>query len=281
MSSTEASYLLNTQYADAGNLNARIQLHERFSTNREDLHHWIFTHLLDTLGPEAQILEVGCGPADLWRKNLERLPAGWRVTLTDFSPGMIEAARAAVAPRSEQFTLAVANVQELPFADSSFDAVVADYMLYHVPDRPRALAELRRVLRAGGHLFAATNGAGHMRELDEMIAPYLPEIAAYRPDLLPALAQRMPAIQGEGFTLENGAEQLEAAFANVRLDTIPDGLIVTEAAPLIAYLRSISAGLDLPPDLVERFSLQIEQQIATDGAIRITKATGLFLADAL
>ena len=51
------------------------------------------------------------------------------------------------------------DVQELPFADGAFDAAVAAWMLYHVPDVERGLAELARVLRPGGRLVAVTNGA--------------------------------------------------------------------------------------------------------------------------
>ncbi len=128
----DPEYLKTQQYGDAGNLNARA-----------------------ALGPEARILEVGCGPAQLWRRNLNRLPTGWRVTLTEFSPGVVSAARGALAGHEALFT----------FADGAFDAVIANYMLYHVPDRPRAFAEIARVLRPGGRLFATTNGPDNLREL--------------------------------------------------------------------------------------------------------------------
>ena len=59
----------------------------------------------------------------------------------------------------------VADVQDLPFADDSFDVVAAMWMLYHVPDLDRGLAEVRRVLRPGGRLVAVTNGDGHTAEL--------------------------------------------------------------------------------------------------------------------
>jgi SAM-dependent methyltransferase len=54
---------------------------------------------------------------------------------------------------------------DLPFADASFDVVVAMWMLYHVPDLHAALAQVRRVLRPGGLFVAATNGDGHLADL--------------------------------------------------------------------------------------------------------------------
>ncbi|MBA2446217.1 MAG: class I SAM-dependent methyltransferase [Nocardioidaceae bacterium] len=59
----------------------------------------------------------------------------------------------------------VADVMRLPWADSSFDAVVAMWMRYHVPDLHQGLAEIRRALRPGGVFVAATNGNDHLVEL--------------------------------------------------------------------------------------------------------------------
>jgi ubiquinone/menaquinone biosynthesis C-methylase UbiE len=59
----------------------------------------------------------------------------------------------------------VGDVQNLPFADGEFDAASAQYMLYHVPDLPRGLAELARVLRPGGRLVAITNAVDHLHDL--------------------------------------------------------------------------------------------------------------------
>lgn len=267
----DPEYLRERQYRDAGNLNARIALHERFSTNRGDMHRWIFDHLLAALPAEARIVEAGCGPADLWRKNLDRLSGGWSVMLTDFSPGMLDAAKAALIGHEDQFTVELADVQALPFADGAFDAAVANFMLYHVPDRPQAIGELARVLAPGGRLFAATNGERHMAELHALLAPFVAELPAEtRP--------QTPADAALDFSLQNGAAQLAPFFADVALDLWPDTLVVTEAEPLIAYVRSMAAGMALPPELMARVEADIRERIARDGAIRIGKESGLFTA---
>jgi ubiquinone/menaquinone biosynthesis C-methylase UbiE len=62
------------------------------------------------------------------------------------------------------------DVQKLPFADESFDIVVANHMLYHAPDPDRAIAELSRVVRTDGVVLTATNGYGHMSEINDALA---------------------------------------------------------------------------------------------------------------
>jgi ubiquinone/menaquinone biosynthesis C-methylase UbiE len=72
----------------------------------------------------------------------------------------------------------VIDAQAIPYAGASFDAVVANHMLYHVQDRPRAFSEIRRALKPGGQLFVATNGQDHMAELWAMVMQAAAPIAA-------------------------------------------------------------------------------------------------------
>ena len=65
---------LADQYKDSGNLNTRINLHQRFSSNQYGWHTWIFDHF-DILST-GRILELGCGQGDLWLENIERISSG-------------------------------------------------------------------------------------------------------------------------------------------------------------------------------------------------------------
>ena len=88
---SDQNYLLNEQYKTASNLTDRANLHDRFSTNQYPWMRWVFDQY--DLPDDARVLEVGCGPASLWRENLDRIPEGWDIVLSDFSPGMIEETR--------------------------------------------------------------------------------------------------------------------------------------------------------------------------------------------
>ena len=241
---------LRRQYATDANLQARIGLHARFSTN-PGWGRWLFDREAPT--PEARVLEVGCGPATtLWGANLDRIDPSWRLTLADSSPGMIEAARRVLGDRAEYV---VADAQQLPFEDESFDVVLANHLLYHVPDRPQAFAEIRRVLVPGGVFHAATNGLGHFQELHELVGPTWP----FRR-------------HSEAFGLETGPPQLEPFFDDVRVERFETGLEVTEVEPVLAYVRSSESydGGDLA-----HVGAAVEDAIARDGAFPISTTPGL------
>src|SRR3954462_6193009 len=110
---SDRQYLREEQYKDSSNLDARIQLHTRFSTNPYNLFLWIFDHF--ELPEHARILEVGCGPGHLWRSNLHRVPVGWEITLSDFSTGMVQEARESLSHCGHPFMFSVLDVQQLPF----------------------------------------------------------------------------------------------------------------------------------------------------------------------
>ena len=261
------SYLLTQQYNNAQKLGSRIQIHERFSINTYDWHRWVFDHFKLSQG---NVLELGCGPGSLWLKNADRIPEQWDITLSDFSAGMLQEAQHNLQNVPHPFTFQVIDAQSIPFADQHFAMVVANHMLYHVPDRAKALAEIRRVLKPGGHFFAATNGKHHMQEIRDLIKGIDPALVARWDKASPASLN--------GFRLENGNEELSAHFSTVTLHLYEDGLIVTRAEPLIAYLLSTLVGEKLVGNRVEQFTHYIEQEIARNGAIHITKETGLFEA---
>jgi SAM-dependent methyltransferase len=104
-----------------------------------------------------RVLEVGCGRGELAERIAREL--GAEVVAVDQSERMVELTRA------RGVDARVGDVQDLPFPDDSFDCALAAWMLYHVPDLDRGLAELARVLRPGGRLVAVTNSGRNLREL--------------------------------------------------------------------------------------------------------------------
>lgn len=263
---TNPDYLRNEQYKTSNNLSARIRIHELFSTNTYDLHRWAFDMLLADTGTKARILEIGCGRGDLWAKNRDRIPVDWQVTLTDFSAGMWADAKNLIGESGSHFDWQTADVQALPFEDQTYDTVIANFMLYHVPDRVAAIHELRRVLKPGGSLHTMTVGAHHMSDLFDVVTKFAPDLA---PDFNNSLV---------GFQLENGAVQLKTAFDDVQTVVMDNNLKVNRVEPLIDYLVSSTRLGDKIDAVRPELEAFFQAEIAAKGHFFIRKSGGLFVS---
>jgi SAM-dependent methyltransferase len=141
-------------------------------------------------------------------------------------------------------------------------------MLYHLPDRAKGLAEARRVLAPGGRFYATTIGPGHMSEvLANGLARRYGVHGRQNPSFDPNTIR--------GFSLANGGDQLAPYFSNIRLRLYEDSLVVTDPEPLIAYILST---MTMDEEEVDRLRGKIEEEIAGQGAVHVTKSSGMFMA---
>jgi arsenite methyltransferase len=105
------------------------------------------------LAADARVLDVGCGTGRLARWIAESVAPAGRVVGIDPLPERVAIARA----HAPTLTFEVGQAEDLSaFADQSFDAVCMSAVIHWVDDKPKALAEARRVLGAGGHLGLTT-----------------------------------------------------------------------------------------------------------------------------
>jgi SAM-dependent methyltransferase len=124
--------------------------------------------LLDAaeVSPKMSILDVGCGPGYVSAAAAER---GAKPTGLDFSKEMV-----AIAQRMfPLIEFKEGDAQNLPFADASFDRVLANFALLHLADPERACAEARRVLKAGGKfgftIWAPPSESPYAKIIDDAI----------------------------------------------------------------------------------------------------------------
>lgn len=214
------------QYATEDGLAARASLYLHGAGGRDAR-----DDVLDELRRLApnRVLEVGCG----WGELAVRITTevGAQVFALDLSPRMVELAR------QRGVDAVVGYVEELPYADGSFDAVVAAWMLYHVPDLERGLGEVARVLRPGGSLVAVTNGADDFRELWDLVGR----------DVSPRLLT---------FRSENGEEHLRRHFARVERRDLVSPVTFPDTETMRRYVGSSELGrahVDRIPELQEPF----------------------------
>jgi demethylmenaquinone methyltransferase/2-methoxy-6-polyprenyl-1,4-benzoquinol methylase len=184
---------------------------------------------LARLGPQDLALDVGVGTGDLAFGLLDSSEPSAHVVGVDVSPLMLDAVRRRADARGERrFSPLLATADGLPFADGSFDRVVAGFAVRNFGDLERGLGEMRRVLRTGGRaviLELSTPTSPligglyrlYFHELSPRIAALLGgDAAAYR--YLPRSVASFP-----------GAEELaermrRARFARVRYERLSFGI---------------------------------------------------------
>jgi len=259
---TDPQYV-RKQYQDASNLNARIRLHQEFSTNPQSWQHWLFDRFAFTRN--CRVLELGCGAGTLWIENTGRIPADAQMILSDLSEGMVAQARAGLEVGHPNLQFKTIDAQEIPFEEGDFDIVIASSMLYHVSNLEKALGEIRRVLKPGGHLYASTAGHNHLREMHELVTRFDPQLAAWG------------GLPPDSFTLENGAARLGAFFSSVTRLDYPNALEVTDAEPLTAYL--LSGRIHMEGERKAEFARFVQQALADGGGtFHVTIEGGVFEA---
>lgn len=154
MGGIDCADTVREQYKTANNLNKRISIHEKYSVNKQGFGNWIFSHY--DIEPNVRILELGCGNGNMWRGRTD-LPNGVKLVLTDISEGMLDSAKEALGRRNG-ISYEIADIENLPYENGSFDRIIANMMLYHVHDLDKGLCEVRRTLSDNGIFYCATFG---------------------------------------------------------------------------------------------------------------------------
>ncbi len=248
---------VRTQYSTSNGLNTRIAFHDMYSTNKYGYGNWILSNYEISEG--AKVLEVGCGTANMWVGHDDLIAKCELLTLTDMSEGMLSTARENIGER-KNVAYALADIQDIPFEDDSFDAVIANSMLYHVPNIECGIREVRRVLRNEGVFYCATYGENNFTDV---LADWFElDGESFRPN--------------HNFTMQNGEQMLKAAFANVKAKFYEDSLHITNIDDLLNYLRSLvpfKAITDLPSERIR----ELLMRHSCNGTIELPKEYGMFV----
>lgn len=250
------------QYKNAKNLNDRISLHEKYSTNKQGWFNWLFNQI--DFSKVNRLLELGCGNGKLWQENRIDL-RNREIFLSDISEGMIEEVRNKLG---SDFNCIVADAEKIPFKDSYFDTIIANHVLFYLNDLNLGLKEISRVLKPDGILYCSTYGKNHMKEITEIVQNFDSSINLSNHSLY------------DIFGLENGEDILSKYFSNIQRMDYQDSLEITKSKPLIDYIMSCHGNQNeiLGPRLNE-FKEYIEKLFENNGKIVVTKQAGLFICN--
>ena len=256
MNQTNNHDIVKEQYKNANNLNTRISIHDKYSVNKTGFGNWIVSNY--DLKNGFRVLELGCGTGDMWKGHIDLLK-NINLTLTDFSDGMLKAAREKLGNLSN-ISYKTADIQNIPFEDKCFDIVIANMMLYHVPDINKGLSEVKRVLKESGTFYCATYGEhGIVEYISNLLKDY-----------------GVKSNVNTNFTLQNGKEQLKSYFSSVIRLNYEDSLNVSNIDDIIEYIYSLQSMTNINNIKRDVFKEVLESHKA-NGVLHIPKEYGMFV----
>lgn len=261
---------LRDQYGTAAKLRDRQESHRLYSEDATDFATWVLSHL--DLRPGLRLVDVGCGPG-MYHPPLGQ--AGVRMIAVDPSPAMVRDAQRQAIGHGLPVHAARAGAEALPLPDGSVDRAMANHVLYHVPDRARALRELRRVLKPGGRVVLATNAAdslGRLRDLHADAARALGHAPSPPPDVRFSLAD-LPLVR--------------AVFPAAQRHVLPNAFRFPSAGAALRYYASgFVDDAERPTSdgshrdgLLREVGRRIEEIVRREGHVRVEKVAGCFVAD--
>lgn len=257
MSTINDKNIVQRQYENASNLNTRISIHDKYSVNKQGFGNWIVSNYQIEDG--MRILELGCGTGDMWKNRSNLIKQCTELVLTDFSEGMVKEAHGNIGD-FPNVSYQIANIQEIPFEDKHFDIVIANMMLYHVPDLGKGLSEVTRVLKENGKFYCATYGEhGIIQYISSILKPY-------------GVEDRV----NKNFTLQNGKQILTPYFSSIEKLEYIDSLEVTNTDDMLDYIYSLNNMTELSNIKREDVKAVLEQNMV-NGVLQVPKEYGMFV----
>lgn len=260
------------QYGDAERLRIRQETHERYSERpNSDFFDWV----VDQLDPRpgTTVADVGCGPGTYHSRIRQ---CGARLLAIDLSIGMLQEARRLAADERPPAPISPlrADAQALPLQSAACERVLAAQMLYHVPDRERALREMRRVLRPGGRIVLVTGSGTESR------------LMALHRGAVQELGYTVGDAGGARFTLEDHA-LVETAFPGAERRTFENAFLFPDVAAVLRFyasgpvdgIRERTADGSHRVALLAAMERRLRPIFAREGVIRDPKIYGCFVAD--
>lgn len=261
---TDRQHLTEKSYKTNEPLKVRIRTHELYTEPQIDFVPWVLSHI-PWRGDEL-VIDVGCG-AGIYAAQAQ--VHGRSYVACDLSFGMV----AGVQNASQKVNL---DVQTLPIESATADVVLANHMLYHVPDKDKALQEIVRVLKPSGYLIAATNSGRNMAEMRQLMSEATTRLEIELEDPFAAVATR--------FDLETSIELLKPYFAQVERHDLPAVLVFPEPQPIIDYLASTRDYFELRVNgqatwaqAEQELRQMLDSHFAENATFVVNKLSGVFV----
>ena len=271
MSPLKHADAIRRYYATDENLRIHDKTYSTYTVPKIDFVRWTLG-TLDWRGGET-VLDIGAGRGRHFTRLTDLVP-DIRYYALDLSQMML------VNHPAGGGRLTHSDAMRLPYADHSFDVVMANHVLYHLDDIDGGLAEIKRVLKPDGRLLAATDSIHTLPELQILLRRAIVLLTSNG-----AAQVHPPDLPSDAFALENGTRMLARHFFAVMRHDLPSQLVFTAADPAMDYLESMR-GLrqhSLPDDvewdnMMLMMRQQIDQLIRMMGKLEISRVCGALIA---
>lgn len=253
-----------------GNWNSTgMDLVERCATDPPLVVRGLIDAIRERASTGSRVCELGFGSGWLLEALFEE-PFDAALFGLDLSAGM---AKGSYGRFHDRVGVVIGDMEQLPFADATFDVIVTCWTLYFMNDIDRALKEMRRCLRPHGRLIAATNARDHEAECGELVSEAI-RIALGRDEPEHDVAQR--------FDFDSGEQYVRRHFPQVELRTWHGEMVLEDPADVAELWPKWEPAL-LPKE--EQQAVRVEflrlayARLEHDGALRIRRRNGAFVAD--
>lgn len=261
----DQAHLKEKSYKTAEKLNVRILTHQKYTEPEVNFYDWVLDQI-EWTGAET-VFDIGCGSGLYSEKASAR---SGEYYACDLSHGML------MDGAAENYQCVNLDAMTLPLPDDSADVILANHMIYHIPDRKRGVSEFRRVLKPTGKMTAVTNSRESMQELKSL--------------RIEAMQRAVPGFSltdenvGSNFDLESGDVVLKTAFDHVDLHILESWLVFPEPQPVIDYINSsrdwwevVFFGIAKYEQFEHALHEILNEHFSTKNEYRVSKKTGVFV----
>lgn len=251
------------QYENETKFKKRQGFHDKYSTNKYGFRNWMFDKYQIFEG--CKILELGCGNGVIWDEKYNELPSNVELILSDFSEGMCKIVEEK-HKHHKNIQVKQIDIQNIPYEDETFDIVIANHMLYHVPNVDKAIREVYRVLKKGGLFYASTLGTnGFQKYLNQKFKEFNSFMDYFN-------------IQNWTFTLKNGKEVLEKQFNNIEMCEYMDSIEISDENVLVEWIFTSVVMQNLDKNQFKGLAEHFAKDKDKNGIIHIPKQIGCFIS---
>jgi len=254
----------NKDWGDQG-----LSLVERCATDPPIVVAGLVAAIRERANPDDRVIDLGFGAGWLLEELDGALPDVQLYGL-DMSPGF---AGRAYQEHRDRVSVLMGDMERLPFDDGAFDVVATCWTLYFMRDVDVALAEIKRCLKPGGRLIAATNAPDHEAECGELVQQAI-RAALGRDDPEFDVAYRFDLVTGDPYVRRH--------FPKIDLREWPGEMMISDANDVEALWPKWE-----PPLMAEHeqravrveFLRLARERLNRDGALRIRRRNGAFICD--